>query len=81
MTGRPARRRRAAGPHGLTPRQVEIVALLMRGHGTKEIADRLYLRPQSVRNAIHRIGVALGVSGRLRIVARARELGIAPADE
>lgn len=74
---------RAAGPdrHGLTPREVRIVGLLMRGHGTQEITERLHVHPQTVRNSTHRIGVKLGVSGRLKIVARAHELGITPADD
>lgn len=66
---------------GLTDRELQIVALLMRGCGTEEITQRLHVHPQTVRNSTHRIGVKLGVSGRLKIVARARELGIEPAED
>jgi ATP/maltotriose-dependent transcriptional regulator MalT len=65
---------------GLTEREVEIVRLLMRGFSTAEITAALHVHPQTVRNNTHRIGVKLGVSGRLKIVARARELGIDPGE-
>ncbi|MEQ8834450.1 MAG: helix-turn-helix transcriptional regulator [Miltoncostaeaceae bacterium] len=68
-TGRAAARRL-----GLSHREVEVVEHLMAGRDTSEIAERLHLEPQTIRNITHRIGRKLGVSGRLRIVARAHEL-------
>ena len=69
------------GPqHGLTARELEIVRLLMRGCGTGEITALLNIHPQTVRNSTYRIGLKLGVSGRLKIVARAREMGIDASD-
>jgi ATP/maltotriose-dependent transcriptional regulator MalT len=68
----------AADRFGLTDREIEIIGLLMRGFSTDEMTAVLHVHPQTVRNNTHRIGVKLGVSGRLKIVARARELGIEP---
>lgn len=71
----------AADRFGLTGREIEIIGLLMRGFSTEEMTAVLHVHPQTVRNNTHRIGVKLGVSGRLKIVARARELGIVPAPD
>jgi two-component system, NarL family, nitrate/nitrite response regulator NarL len=75
---RPARRADPLGDLGLTPSEAEIVQCLLRGLGTGEIAARLSLGAQTVRNKTHRIGRKLGVSGRAAIIARALELGVVP---
>jgi ATP/maltotriose-dependent transcriptional regulator MalT len=79
--GRPSGHDGAIERFGLTERELEIIGLLMRGFSTDEITAELHVHPQTVRNNTHRIGVKLGVSGRLKIVARARELGISPASD
>lgn len=56
---------------GLTSQEREIIRCLARGRGTPEIARVLCLAPQTVRNKTSRIGLKLGVSGRLEIVAKA----------
>ena len=60
-----------AHPH-LTPRQNEVLHLLARGRSTAQIAEDLGLSHQTVRNHIHRLLRALGVSSRLEAVAVAR---------
>lgn len=66
------------GGFGLTDQEREIVRCLSRGLGTPDIARLLCLAPQTVRNKTSRIGLKLGVSGRLEIVAKALEERIIP---
>ena len=61
-----------APPPRLTPRQVEVLRLLERGHSTKQIAAELHLSIETVRNHIRRLFRALGVHSRLEAVAVAR---------
>ena len=58
-------------PPGLTPRQVEVLRLLQRGHSTKQIAGELHLSVETVRNHVRRVLKALGVHSRLEAVALA----------
>ena len=56
----------------LTPRQAEVLHLLERGHSTEQIAARLYVSPETVRNHVRRLLRTLGVHSRLEAVAAAR---------
>jgi DNA-binding NarL/FixJ family response regulator len=58
-------------PH-LTPRQMEVLRLLDRGHSTDQIARELSLSIETVRNHIRHLFRALGVHSRLEAVAVAR---------
>lgn len=57
----------------LTPRQAEVLALLERGHTTKQIAEELHLSIETVRNHVKRLLGTLGVHTRLEAVAIAHE--------
>lgn len=59
---------------GLTPRQSEILELLGKGVGAREIAGRLSLSETTVRNHIQAILRALGCHSQLEAVAHARAL-------
>jgi PAS domain S-box-containing protein len=60
-------------PHrDLTPRQSEVLRLLEHGYSTDQIADRLHLSPETVRNHIRAVLRALDVHSRLEAVAVAR---------
>ena len=61
-----------APPPHLTPRQVEVLRLLEQGRSTKQIAAELHLSPETVRNHIRRLFMALNVRARLEAVAVAR---------
>ena len=65
---RPATR---ADPHGLTPREVEVAALLREGMTNAAIARRLYISERTVHRHVSAVLAKLGVSSRAE-VARAR---------
>lgn len=54
----------------LTPRQLEILALVGEGHTNAEIAGRLFLSESTVKWHVRKILRALGVSNRAQAVAR-----------
>lgn len=55
----------------LTPREREVLALLARGHSTRDMAQSLSISPNTVRNHIHHILGKLQVHSRLEAVALA----------
>lgn len=65
----------------LTPREFDILDGIEQGLSNKEIAYRLKLAPQTVRNHTVSIYAKLCVAGRREAVTRAREMGLlrAPA--
>jgi DNA-binding CsgD family transcriptional regulator len=65
-------------PVRLTSRQQEILALLVRGSSTEEIARALYIKPGSVRNHVHELLRKLDVKTRAEAVAAARRRGLVP---
>jgi DNA-binding NarL/FixJ family response regulator len=60
----------------LTPREVEVLDLIARGHSNAEIAGRLYVSPKTVRNHISNIFTKLQVADRAHAIVRAREVGL-----
>jgi DNA-binding NarL/FixJ family response regulator len=60
----------------LTRREMEIIALLADGLKNKEIADRLYLSPTTIKKHIYNIYQKWDVHSRISVVTRAREKGI-----
>jgi PAS domain S-box-containing protein len=58
-------------PH-LTPRQSQVLQLLMDGRSTAQIAAELHLSQETVRNHVRHILRALGVHSRLEAVAVAQ---------
>jgi DNA-binding NarL/FixJ family response regulator len=50
-----------------------VLALLERGHTTKQIAEELHLSIETVRNHVKRLLVTLGAHTRLEAVAIAHE--------
>ena len=61
---------------GLTPREVEVLALLAAGQANKEIARALGVSPNTVKTHLARLYEKLGVTSRTAAIAQARALGI-----
>ncbi|HEY6058185.1 MAG TPA: response regulator transcription factor [Candidatus Limnocylindrales bacterium] len=60
----------------LTEREVELLALVADGLSNAEIAECLYLSPQTVKVHVRNIFAKLGASSRTQAVATARELSL-----
>jgi DNA-binding NarL/FixJ family response regulator len=56
----------------LTRRERQILELIVEGLTNKEIAQRLYLQPQTVKNYVHQVLQKLDVHSRLEAVRRMR---------
>jgi HD-GYP domain-containing protein (c-di-GMP phosphodiesterase class II) len=69
----PARRE---WPRGLTAREVEVLALVARGHTNKEIAKLLFVTPKTASNHIEHIYAKLGVSSRAAATLFATQHGL-----
>jgi DNA-binding CsgD family transcriptional regulator len=59
----------------LTPQEIEVVRLVVRGHSNAEIADRLGLQLQSVKNLLSALYGKLRVSTRLQLALLALRTG------
>ena len=71
----PSRVQTAADPYGLTPREQEVLALLARRLTDPEIAEALFISPQTASTHVKRVFGKLGVSNRREAAAlAAREL-------
>lgn len=56
--------KRRAGPAGLTPREIEVLTLIARGASTRQVAQRLAIRPKTAETHIERIYAKTGASTR-----------------
>ena len=65
-----------AGGFGLTPRECEVLGLLVEGLSQPDIAERLYLSPKTVGTHIQRIMGKMGVKSRTQAVAVAARQGL-----
>jgi DNA-binding NarL/FixJ family response regulator len=61
----------------LTPRERQVVQFLVDGCSNEDIATRLRLRPQTVKNQLTRIYTKAGVSSRVQLAVAAIRQGIA----
>ena len=62
----------------LTPREAEVLALLMAGSTNKEIAEQLVITPRTAKAHVSNILRKFNVSSRTEAVARAHELKLNP---
>jgi len=72
----PAVTRQVIQAESLTKRELEILQGLAEGQTSKEIAERLYLSPNTVRTHLYNLYDKLGVHSRVQAINRARELGL-----
>jgi DNA-binding NarL/FixJ family response regulator len=62
---------------GLTDRQVEVLALIVRGHSNKQIARTMRISEKTVKAHVTAIFKSFGVINRTQAAAMARSLGLA----
>ena len=60
----------------LSPRERETLALLADGYSTNEIAERMAISKETVRNHVKRVLRSLDASSRVEAVAKARRSGL-----
>ena len=66
---------------GLTPREVEVLRLLVEGRSNRQIAEQLFISGKTASVHVTRILAKLGVHSRRDAAAQARKLGlIEPVD-
>jgi ATP/maltotriose-dependent transcriptional regulator MalT len=58
----------------LTPREAEVLQLIVQGAGNREIAAALVISERTVKSHVTKILAKLGVTSRTQAAARAREL-------
>ena len=75
------RRRRPDGFAGLTPREVEVLRLLVRGASAREIGRRLTISPKTAANHIEHIYTKLGVGNRALASLVALRHGLVGAED
>lgn len=66
----------AAGPHGLTSRQLDVLRLMDEGLTNGQIGDRLYISPKTVDHHVSAILGKLEASSRGEAASKARRLGL-----
>jgi DNA-binding NarL/FixJ family response regulator len=66
----------AAPVQSLTPREIEVLAMLAEGLGNKAIAERLGISDHTVKTHVAAVFAKLGVSTRAEAVASAARLGL-----
>ena len=74
---RPGARPSAPADSPLTPRQQQVLELLVSGQSTRQIAASLHLTSATIRNHIRDLLRALGVHSRVEAIAEARRRGLA----
>ena len=60
----------------LSPRESEVLQLIVAGRTNKEIADALFLSENTVKTHVNSLYTKLGVNRRTQAVAKAREMGL-----
>jgi ATP/maltotriose-dependent transcriptional regulator MalT len=73
---RPASPRSAAGEHGLTPRELEVLSLLCEGLSNRRIAERLVISESTAVRHVANVYGKLRVHTRAQAVRVAAELGL-----
>ncbi|MBL8171608.1 MAG: response regulator transcription factor [Acidobacteria bacterium] len=67
--------------HGLTPRELDVLRLMVEGHSNKQIGDALGVTEGSVKFYVNKILAKLGVTDRTQAVTTALRRGIVHLDE
>ncbi len=68
--------KRRSGPAGLTPREIEVLALIARGASTRQVGQRLSITPKTAETHIERIYAKIGASTRSTATLFAMQHGL-----
>jgi len=68
--------KRRTGPAGLTPREIEVLALIARGASTRQVAQRLSITPKTAETHIERIYAKTGATTRSTATLFAMQYGL-----
>ncbi len=68
--------RSSQDPYGLSPRQLQVLALLAKGYANRKIAEILFLSEHTVKRHLNTIYSLLRVSSRTAAVAKAEQSGL-----
>lgn len=60
----------------LTRREIEVLALIVEGHSSKEVADILFISKRTVDFHLDNVYGKLGVTNRMQALQRATRLGL-----
>jgi HD-GYP domain-containing protein (c-di-GMP phosphodiesterase class II) len=71
-----SRGKRRTGPAGLTPREIEVLALIARGASTRQVAQRLSITPKTAETHIERIYAKTGATTRSTATLFAMQNGL-----
>ena len=69
---------RALGYLGISEREYEVLELLAAGHSNREMAERLYVSPNTIKTHLAHLYEKLEVSRRTQAVRKARSLRLIP---
>jgi len=61
---------------GVTPRQLEVLKLMAKGHSNQRISDIMNLSTSTIKEHIHNIFRSLRVKNRSQCIVKAQELGL-----
>jgi DNA-binding CsgD family transcriptional regulator len=70
----PAAAGRAAGPHGLTQRELEVVTLVREGCTNQQIAESLFVSIRTVETHLSHVFTKLGVTSRINLLKALSEV-------
>lgn len=59
--------------HELTPREIDIVRMVARGFGNREVGEQLFISEGTVKTHLHTIYEKLGIKGRVQLANYAKE--------
>ncbi|HEY52473.1 MAG TPA: response regulator transcription factor [Caldilineae bacterium] len=76
LTERDHRRREQPLVEPLSAREFEVLALVAEGLSNREISERMFITPGTVKNHVSNVLAKLGVRDRTQAVLRAQELGL-----
>ena len=63
---------------GITKREYEVLELIAQGHSTKEIADKLFVSPSTIKTHSSNLFMKLNAQRRTQAIQRAKELRLLP---